>query len=416
MSRRVVMTGLGMITPGGLGKRDTWASTLAAKPCIRPLTGHPLTERSGWQGGTLEGFTPADFMPKRLARKLDPYTQYAVAASRLALEDGAIDLEKVDRERFGVFVGNCLGGWDYTDRELRKLHTQGYKALSPFQATAWFPAAPQGQISILFGLRGHSKTLVCDRASGLVSLGYAARTIAQGTADLILAGGAEAPLTPFAYLACTTEGVVAEGHASGAEPRAYRPFDSSRTGLLPGEGAVFVVLEEREHALRRGAHVYAEVDGFALSSDACHPATLPPEEGGLSRAMNGAMSDAGLTPRDIHLLLADGLATPEGDRQEAIAIQKVFGDHGPRLPVTAPKSMTGHLYGAAGALDAAWGALAIEHRQLPPTVGIQHLDPALGLAVVTRTEPARQLETVLINSRGAGGMNASLVLRRDPGC
>ncbi|WNG34352.1 beta-ketoacyl-[acyl-carrier-protein] synthase family protein [Archangium violaceum] len=414
MSRRVVITGLGMITPGGIGKRNAWANTLAGKQSIRPLTGNKQAERSGWEGGALEAFSPSDFMPMRLARKLDPYTQYAVAASKLALEDGSIELEKVDRERFGVFVGNCLGGWDFTDRELRKLHTQGYKELSPFQATAWFPAAPQGQISILFELRGHSKTLVCDRASGLVSIGYAARTIAQGSADIILAGGAEAPLTPFAYLACETEGVIA-GSQDGTGARAYRPFDVSRQGLLPGEGAVFLLLEEREHALRRGAHVYAEIDGFSLSNDACHPATLPPEEGGLSRAMSGALKDAGLEPRDIHLLLADGLATRDGDRQEAIAIQKVFGDLHQRLPVTAPKSMTGHLYGAAGALDAAWGALAIEHRQLPPTVGLVQQDPSLKLSVVTQSRAAHQLDAVMINARGSGGMNASLVIRRDQG-
>ncbi|PTL79020.1 beta-ketoacyl synthase [Vitiosangium sp. GDMCC 1.1324] len=414
MSRRVVITGLGMITPGGIGKQNAWGSVLSAKQSIRPITGNPLAERSGWQGGTLEGFSPGDFMPMRLARKLDPYTQYSVAASRLALEDGSVNLQTVNRQRFGVFVGNCLGGWDFTDRELRKLHTQGYKELSPFQATAWFPAAPQGQISILFELRGHSKTLVCDRASGLVSIGYAARTIAEGSADIILAGGAEAPLTPFAYLACVTEGVVAEGYDSSAT-RAYRPFDVSRQGLLPGEGSVFLLLEEREHALQRGAHVYAEIDGFSLSSDACHPATLPPEEGGLSRAMIGALRDAELGPKDIHLLLADGLATREGDQQEATAIQKVFGNLRQRLPVTAPKSMTGHLYGAAGALDTAWGALALEHRQLPPTTGLKQQDPTLGLSVVTQATPVSQLDAVMINARGSGGMNASLIIRRDLG-
>jgi 3-oxoacyl-(acyl-carrier-protein) synthase len=410
MSRRVVVTGIGLIAPGGIGHRAVWDNIRAGKGAIRRVTRFDPTGYPCMLAGEVDGFTPTDFMPMRLARKLDPYTQYAVAASRLALDDGRLELEKVDRERMGVFVGNCFGGWDFTDRELRKLHTQGVKEVSPFQATSWFPAAPQGQISIHFGLRGFSKTVCAERASGHMSVALAARSIADGLCDVSLAGGAEAPITPFTYLACGTEGVLVGPDAPAAS--AYLPFDAGRRGLVPAEGAAFLLLEELTHALERQAPIYAEVLGFGLANDACHPALLPPEERRLSVAMRQALEDADLTPDAISYVLADGLATTEGDRQEAVALRKVFGGSHRRVPVTVPRSMTGHLYGAGGALDAGLAALSIQHALVPPTVGTGTVDASLEVALVTEAAPLARVDHVMLNGRGSGGLNASLIISR----
>ncbi|NMO18039.1 beta-ketoacyl-[acyl-carrier-protein] synthase family protein [Pyxidicoccus fallax] len=409
MSRRVVVTGIGFVAPGGIGQGAVWDNIRAGRGAIRRVTRFDPTGYPSALAGEVDGFNPTDFMPMRLARKLDPYTQYAVAASQLALDDGRMDLERVDRERMGVFVGNCFGGWDFTDRELRKLHTQGVKEVSPFQATSWFPAAPQGQISIHFGLRGFSKTVCGERASGHIGIALAARSIASGQCDVSLAGGAEAPITPFTYLACGTEGVLVgpDTPADGA----YRPFDAGRRGLVPAEGAAFLLLEELTHALERRAPIYAEVLGFGLSNDACHPALLPPEERHLSVAMRKALEDADVTPDAISYVLADGLATPEGDRQEAAALRKVFGSER-RVPVSVPRTMTGHLYGAAGALDAGLAALSIQHGEVPPTVGTRTVDASLDVSLVTETTTPERVDHVMLNGRGSGGLNASLIISR----
>lgn len=412
MSRRVVITGLGLVAPNGIGKDVVWDNVLAKMPAVGHVTkfephGFPVEV-----AGEVSGFEPLDFMPSRLARKLDAFTQYAIAASQMALKDAEIQLDKVNKHRFGVFVGNCFGGWCFADREIRSLHTQGLRAVSPFQATAWFPAAPQGQISILFGLRGHSKTIVCDRASGLASVGYAARAIAEGRADVMLAGGAEAPITPLMYLACLTDGVMIR-EPDRVVSASYRPFDAARRGIVPGEGAAFLLLEDRAHAIRRGAHICAEISGFGMATDACHPAPLPAEERGLSMAMRRALDDGDVAASAVSFVMADGMATRDGDHQESAAIHKVFGERGRKVPVTAPKSMTGHLYGASGAMDAALSVMALQRRVVPPTSNVDTRDAGCDLTIVTDPMRDRAIEHVLINSRGSGGINAALVISTD---
>ncbi|MFO0574273.1 MAG: beta-ketoacyl-[acyl-carrier-protein] synthase family protein [Polyangia bacterium] len=413
MNRRTVITGIGLLTPLGIGTRETWDGVLMGRSALRPVRKFDASALPGCFAGEIDDFDAKRYMPLRLARKLDPYTQYALAACQMALRDGSLDLAAVDRSRFGVYVGNCFGGWEYTDQQLRNLHTQGVHTVSPYQATAWFPAAPQGQISILFGLRGHSKTLVCDRASGLLSIGYAARAIVRGDCDVMLAGGTEAPVTPFAYLAGMTEGSVSIG---GPAERAYLPFDAERQGFVQAEGAAFLLVEEREHALRRGATIYAELQGFALNTAACHPATQPlaahNQDRYLAAAMQKALADAELTAADVSLIMADGAGTLAGDTQEAQGIHDVFGNATPHIPVTVPKSLVGHTYGAAGALDAALAALALRHGVVPPMARGAQPDPACGLTLATSEAAARSLSNVLINSRGVGGMNAALVMSR----
>ncbi|WP_437915288.1 beta-ketoacyl-[acyl-carrier-protein] synthase family protein [Sorangium sp. So ce302] len=412
MNRQVVITGIGLLAPNGVGSRTVWSNTLNRKGAVRRVTKFDTSRFPAVFGGEVTGFEPIDFMPSRLARKLDPYTQYAIAACAMALKDAEVDLEKVDRQQFGVYVGNCFGGWTVTDRELRHLYTKGVRDVSPHQATAWFPAAPQGQVSILFGLRGHSKTIVCDRASGLASVGYAARSIAQGHCDIILAGGTEAVMSPLPYSACLTEGILNQDRDTPPEA-AYRPFDAGRHGLVPGEGAAFLVLEDRAHAIRRRARIYGEIRGFGLSSDACHPAPLPREERGLSIAMRKAIDEAGIEPSDVSFIMADGMATIDGDAQEAAAIHKVFGALGSKVKVTAPKSMFGHLYGAGGAMDAALAAMGLFSQTVPPTTNVDALDASCDLAVTTDAIKDGELRFAQINSRGSGGMNASMIIGQD---
>lgn len=413
MNREVVITGVGVVAPGGIGQQAFWESTVASRVATGPITKFDTDGFEGAHAGEVSGFEASDYMPARLARKLDPYTQYAIAACRLALDDGQLDPAAVDRQSFGVYVGNCFGGWEFTDRELRNLHTHGVREVSAFQATAWFPAAPQGQISILLGLRGQSKTIVCDRASGAVSVALGARTIQAGQCDVVLAGGCEALVNPFSYLACLTEGTVDRGDGPG-RIAAYRPFDERRAGLIPGEGGCFLLLEEEEHARNRGARIYGRLLGAGMTNDACHPQSLPEQEEGLSRAMSIALGKSDVGPESISFVMADAMGNRAGDRQEAEAIHKVFGKVRPDVPVAAPKVMTGHLYGAAGALDLAWGALSLRHGLIPPTPGLERRDP---LCDVNVSAGVRQCEvsSVMINARGSGGINASVLIGSSAG-
>jgi 3-oxoacyl-[acyl-carrier-protein] synthase II len=408
VNKTVVITGIGLVVPNGTGKAEVWDRTLTGTSVTRHLDRFDSTDFSCGFAGQIEGFDAVRYMPARLARKLDPYTQYAVAAAQLAVEDGGLALEQIDRLRAGVYVGNCFGGWVYTDTELRKLHSRGVHAVSPFQATAWFPAAPQGQISILMGLRGHSKTVVCDRASGLVSVGLAARVIASGTCDLMLAGGTEAPLTPFAYLACTQDRILVSDRT--LDPNcAYRPFDTRHAGIVPAEGAAFLILEELEHAQRRGAHIYAQLNGFAQTNDATQPEPLPRADRYFSAAIAGALDDAAIEPDQVSLVFADAMGTEAGDQLEVEALMKVFGSRSREVAVTAPKSMIGHTYGAAGALDLALAALAVDEQVSPPTANFEHAAASCELSIVASAR-RMPIEHVLVNSRGSGGINASVVL------
>jgi 3-oxoacyl-(acyl-carrier-protein) synthase len=410
MSRRVVITGIGLVTPIGIGKDTVWDNVLQGNSGIDWITrfqteGYPLAF-----GGEVRGFNADTYMSKRLAKKLDTFTQYAIAASSLAIKDSALDLEIVDKTKVGVYVGTCFAGMDFADQQLRVLHnSQGTHFLSPFQATAWFPAAPQGQITILFGLQGQSKTILCDRASSLANIGYAARTIASGINDVVIAGGTEALITPYAFTACATEGILAD--TSDKTPStAYRPFDVSRTGIVPGEGAAMLVLESLDSALSRNASIYAEVTGFSLMTDPVFP-NEPTTGSGLARAMSQCISNAGIKTDAISAIFAEATGTMVGDRTEAEAIHQVFGSMATKIPVTAPKSWTGHLYGASGALDTCLGALAIMHSTIPPLSNCERPDPACALNINGGPISSR-VNSILINNRGSGGVNASLLLSK----
>jgi len=408
-TKRVVITGLGVIAPSGIGKDEVWKNSVAGKNCIDQITKFDVHKCPVKLAGEVRGFVDTDFIPSRQAHKWDVFTKYAVAASDLAIKDSNMDLNQVDKKRFGTYIGNCFGGWTFNDPQLRVLHTKGVDEFSPFVGTAWFPAAPQGEITIKNKLKGHSKTIDSGRASGLAAIGYGARAILQGRADIILAGGTEALMNPFTFAALCTEGIEEPQHRI-SENGVYQPFDRKRSGWIPGEGAAVLLLEEYEHAKRRNAKIYGEIKGFSDIAGACHPRFLAADELGLDYTMAEALDDAELTQGDIDLIMADGLGTNLGDLSEYQAIKESMGNVYSRVPVTIPKTMTGNLYGAAGALDAFWATMSIEKNIALPTINYEEPDPLMDLNIVGNTQRNIEINNVIINGRGNGGICTSLVI------
>ena len=413
MAGRVVITGLGVVAPNGIGKNAVWENSVAGKNCIRPMTRFDVQDWPVQVAGEISEFVETDFIPSRQAHKLDIFTKYALAASDLAIKDSALDWRQVNRERVGVFIGNCFGGWTFNDPQLRLLHTAGVEEFSPFVGTAWFPAAPQGEITIRHKLKGHSKTFDSGRASGLAAIGYGARAIVHGRAELVLAGGTEGLINPFTFAALCTEGIAEPRHRM-AENGVYQPFDQQRSGWIPGEGAVLLVLEEYEHAKRREAKIYGEIKGFSEASGACHPRFLSGAEAGLEYTIAAALAEAKLDQRQVDLLIADGLGTELGDLWEYRAVKQSLDQVYSTVPVTVPKTMTGNLYGAAGALDAFWAAMSIEKQTVLPTLHYTQADPLIELNIVGETQSGVKINNVVINGRGNGGICASMVIGAVP--
>lgn len=411
MNRRVVITGIGVVAPSGTGKDEFWANTVSGAVCIDRITRFDAGRYPVSVAGEVKAFSPTDYFPLRLLRKTDRFTQFALVATELAIRDAGFKLKDEDPDRVGIMIGNCLGGWEFAETELRELYVHGVKEVSPYQATAWFPAAPQGQISIFYGLKGYSKTVVADRAGGTVALGYAARTIMNGQADVIFAGGAEAPITPYAFLCCNTYGLLSNGNG-GNPSAAYRPFDRNRNGLVIGEGAGMLILEELEHARKRNAVIYGEIIGYGMTCDGHHHSKCGPNGKQFSRAMRLSLERGGAKPEEVDYICADGVATLVGDKIETEAVKEVFGSHAYRLAVSAPKSMIGNLYGAAGAVDLITTLLAMNHDIAPPTVNYETPDPACDLDYVPNRPQKRRIKTALVNSRGQGGINATLLVRK----
>lgn len=400
----VVITGVGLLSAAGPSAESCWSNLSAGVDATRALSASAGAFGGALRGGEITGFDAKDFMPARLAQKLDVFCQFAVASAIMAVRDSGLKLTEVDREGVGVYVGNTFGGWRFTDRELRHLHQEGVRKVSPFQATAWFPTAPQGQITILLGLHGHSKTIDCGRASGLASIAYAARAIQSGRCDIVIAGGSEAVANPFVLSACASEGAQEHGHRISPRGR-YEPFGRQRDGWVVGEGGAFVVLERKEHAQARGARIYGSVGGFGLRHEAVHP-DYSRSSGSLAAAMRTAIAERGLSPAEVDLVMADGAGTAGGDASEAAAICEVLGD-GAR--VTVPKTMFGQTYGAAGAIDVVLSALSLRHQYILPTVELEE-DVECRIRLQRGRAASAPLRNVVVNARGTGGVCASMLL------
>ena len=410
MIRRVVVTGMGIVAPSGVGKTDFWNNMREGTSFISPISKFDASRYPSRIAGEVKEFNYPDVFSKRLLKKLDRFSHMALVATDLALKDGKVELAEEDLNRVGVFVGNALGGWEYAETELRDLYVEGLEGVSPYQATAWFPAAPQGQISIHYGIKGYSKTVISDRASSLMALGYAARTIKKGGVDMVLAGGTEAPITPYALLCCNTSGVLSTRNEEAAS--AYRPFDGTRDGFVVGEGAGIVVLEEMDHALERGAHIYGEIVGYATNCDGYHRIDFDPEGDQLARAIKTALHESRVSSREVDYICADGDATEDGDRSETRAVKKVFGKEAYKIPISAPKSMTGNLLGASGAVDLITTLLSMEHSCILPTINCREKDQECDLDYVPLRSRPQDINTALIHSRGRGGINTVLVVQK----
>ncbi len=406
--RRVVITGLGVVAPNGIGKEAFWHATHSGISGIKPLQRYPTADLPISVAGEITDFVAYDYIERKLANRTDRMTHFALAAAQEALQDANIVLERENPQRVGAVVANTLGGVEYVLEQTQPLYTRGPRYLSVYTAIAWLQVANAGQLSIRHGIQGYCKTPVNDTAGGLNALGMAYRAIRRNAADVILAGGCEAPLYPLVLLVLGRSDYV----ALGDDPRAYRPFDRRAAGLLLAEGAGICILEEYEHAQRRGAPIYGEIVGYGQTNDA-HGLGNPSPDGSLyARAIQLAMEEGDVRQEDIAYFSLDGRAVPSSDRGEAEALHMVFGSNLERLPVSVPRTMLGHSYAAAGTLDAITALLALRHGLIPPAINCEELDARYGLNLVRKVALPLSGRAVLIGGRGMGGVNVALALQK----
>lgn len=409
MKRRVVITGLGTVNPLGLNVADTWQALCAGQSGISKIEHYDASEFSCQIAATVKDFDVTSIMSDKEARRVDLFIQYALAASDQALADAKLP-ETINKDRVGVAVGAGIGGIATIEDAYQTLIDKGPKRISPFTVPSLVINMAAGNIAIRYGLRGPNFAMATACTSGTHNIGYAARTIAYGDADVMLAGGSEKSSTPLAMAGFSAARAMS---TRNNEPhKASRPWDKDRDGFVLGDGAAILVLESLEHAQARGAHIYAELTGLGLSDDAFH-VTGPSEAGeGAQLAMSNALVDAGLAPQDIDYINAHGTSTPAGDLAETRAIKALFGEHAYKLAVSSTKSMTGHLLGAAGALEALITILTIKHGVIAPTINLDNPSEECDLDYVPHVARKKIVRAAISNSFGFGGTNGSLVFQQ----
>jgi len=408
--RRVVITGIGAITPIGLGVDGLWDGLRRRTSAVRCITRFDPTVFKSRIAGEVPDFMPSDHIEERRARRLDRYSQFAVAATRMALADARLDLAREDPDRVGAMMGTALGGVANGERNYRAFLTEGPRGVDPGLALTVFAGAASCNIAIEFGCTGPNSTNGMSCASGAIAIGDGLRAIVRGDADVMLAGGAEAPLAPLCFGAFSI--IRAMSTRNDDPAHASRPFDAGRDGFVMAEGAAVLVLEERSRALARGAPIYAELCGFGLTNDAHHMTAPRPDGRQAARAMRSALAEAHVSPGEVGYINAHGSSTPLNDPTETSSIKQVFGDQAYRVPLSGTKGYYGHALGASGAIEAAICALAARRGWLPPTVNLEIPDPACDLPQVTGEGCDLAPEVLLSNSFGFGGINAALVFRR----
>ena len=413
MTRRVVVTGVGLVSSLGIGTAATWEALCAGQSGIGPITRFDASDFSARIAGEVKNFDPLQFVEKKDVKKMDVFIQYALAASEFAFCDAGLKVTPEMSPRVGVFIASGIGGFSTIEREHSALLAGGPRRISPFFIPASIINLAAGQVSIRFGARGPNLATCTACSASAHAIGDASAIIQRGEADVMIAGGSEAAITPLGVGGFAAMRALS---TRNDEPeRASRPFDRDRDGFIIGDGAGVLVLEELGQARRRGVPIYAEVVGYGMSADAYH-VTAPAEDGsGATRVMQAAIRQAGIVPEAIDYINAHGTSTPYNDKLETLAIKQTFGDHAYRLAVSSTKSMTGHLLGAAGGLEAGVSVLAIRDQIMPPTINLEHPDPDCDLDYVPATQRARSITYVLSNSFGFGGTNAALVFRRYDG-
>jgi 3-oxoacyl-[acyl-carrier-protein] synthase II len=408
--RRVVVTGIGAITPIGLGREGLWDGLRAEKSAVGPLTRFDPSQFRSHVAAEVNDFVPTDHLDERRSRRFDRFAQFSVVTSRMALTDAGIVLEREDRERIGAMMGSALGGVAYAEEQMGKYMSGGLRAVDATLALAVFGGAASCNIAIEFGVYGPNSTNAMSCASGTIAVGDAFRAIRDNYADVMITGGVEAPLSTLCYGAFSL--IRAMSTRNDDPATASRPFDRDRDGFVMGEGAAVLILEERERALARGAPVYAEILGYGMTNDGHHMTAPRPDGSQAARAMRLALSDARVEPGEIGYVNAHGSSTPLNDPTETLAVKQVLGEHAYRVPLSGTKGYYGHALGASGAIEAAICALALERHWLPPTVNLTSPDPACDLDYIAGSGRSAQPETIISNSFGFGGINASLVMRK----
>ncbi|MBI4772075.1 MAG: beta-ketoacyl-ACP synthase II [Chloroflexi bacterium] len=408
MRKRVVVTGLGCICPVGNNVQESWENIKAGRSGVGPITLFDPADHATRFAAEVRGFDPVAEFGSKEARRMDRYTQFAAAATREALADAGLDLTGGNRDRVGAFIGSGIGGVGTLLREYDVFRERGARRVSPFLVPMMLPDSASGQIAILFGLRGPNLSVVSACATGTNAIGEAAEVIRRGAADVMVAGGAESAILPLVMAAFNVMGALSQHNE---DPQgASRPFDLNRDGFVAGEGAGALILEEYRHAQSRGARILAEVLGYGITNDAYH-VSAPAENGaGAAECMKMALADAGLRPAEVDYLNAHGTSTPLNDKSETAAVKTVFGERAYDTPISSTKSMTGHLLGAAGAIEAAFCIKVMQEGLLPPTINYHTPDPACDLDYVPNVARPAAVRRVMSNSFGFGGHNATLIL------
>jgi 3-oxoacyl-[acyl-carrier-protein] synthase II len=408
--RRAVITGIGLVSPLGMGIEENWNHLMQGKSGIGPITRFDTGGFATRIAGEVKDFHPEDFISKKELRKMDLFLQFALAAARLALDDSHLQISPELSERAGVIMGCGLGGIATIEETHKLLLDSGPRRVSPFFIPMIISNMAPGLISIYHGLKGPNFSVQTACAAGTHAIGQAFQLIREGIADVMLSGGVEATITALGIAGFNAMRALS---TQNDEPeKASRPFDLNRDGFVMGEGSAVLVLEEMERALERGASIYGEVIGFGASGDAFHMAAPAPDGEGAARCMKNALHDAGIAPADVDYINAHGTSTDLNDKYETQAIKRVFGDHASRLGVSSTKSMTGHLLGAAGGVEGAYTALAIDRQIMPPTINYEHPDPECDLDYVPNEARPATIRVALSNSFGFGGTNGTLVFKK----
>lgn len=407
---RVVVTGLGIVSPVGIGKEAFWTAILEGRPGVKALTRFPSEGFSSRVAAEIKDFQPEAFMDRKDARRMDRFAQLGVAAARLAVNDAGIVIDQGNAAKVGVIIGSGIGGMETLQEQIENLIKKGPGRVSPFFVPMMISNMAAGQIAIILGAKGPNLTVVTACASGTNAVGEGFKLIQRGAAQVVLAGGTEAPITPAAFAGF---GAMKAISASNEEPaKASRPFDKKRDGLVIGEGAAVLCLESLEHARQRKAHIYCEIIGYGATADGYHITAPEPTGCGASRAILLALEDAGISPSDVDYINAHGTSTILNDKVETLAIKNVFKNYAYQIPVSSIKSMLGHCMGATGAMELVATALAVKLDKVPPTINYEFPDPDCDLDYVPNKSREHFVKTAISNSFGFGGHNAVVVLQK----
>jgi 3-oxoacyl-[acyl-carrier-protein] synthase II len=413
LSRRVVVTGVGLVNPLGIGIDPVWAKVCEGVSGVGPITKFDTTDFETKIAAEVKGFRSEDFLAPKDIKKMDIFIHYALAATRIAMDDAGLTVSENNTDRVGVIIGTGLGGLSSIEKYHKVLLDRGPQRITPFFIPMLIANEASGQIAIEYGVKGPNLCIVTACATGAHSIGEACRSIQHGDADAMIAGGVEATITPLAVAGFNAMKALS---TRNAEPeRASRPFERDRDGFIMGEGGAVTILEELEHARARGAKIYAELVGFGYTADAYHLAAPDPDGDGAARCMQMALKDAQLSPAEVDYINAHGTSTELNDITETVAIKRVFGEHARKLPVSSTKSVTGHLLGAAGSTEAVFSVLAIRDNIIPPTINYENPDPRCDLDYVPNVAREAAITVTLSNAFGFGGTNATLIFKRFEG-